>query len=248
MLARFVRLLVLTVLLSGVFVAASGGGVASAHQSGCHRWHSCPSDSGSYVCGDGGYACQYPGGGTTTTPPPKTDYDCADFSSQQAAQSHFNGDTTDPSNLDDDDDNLACEDLPCPCSPEHPRADPDYDGVQNANDACPTVYGRAATAGCPDGDYDGVADGADACPTTFGVVESGGCPKPPAVAVPGTTGASCDDGLSELERLKSAIASAKRKLKKATTKSARKKYAAKVSRLRGERQTLLEALVDADCV
>lgn len=23
-----------------------------AHRSGCHRWHSCPSDSGSYVCGD----------------------------------------------------------------------------------------------------------------------------------------------------------------------------------------------------
>lgn len=33
---------------------------ASAHQSGCHRWHSCPSDSGSYTCGDAGYPCQYP--------------------------------------------------------------------------------------------------------------------------------------------------------------------------------------------
>ena len=26
-----------------------------AHRSGCHRWHSCPSDSGSYECGDLGY-------------------------------------------------------------------------------------------------------------------------------------------------------------------------------------------------
>ena len=26
-----------------------------AHRDGCHRWHSCPSDSGSYVCGDLGY-------------------------------------------------------------------------------------------------------------------------------------------------------------------------------------------------
>lgn len=26
-----------------------------AHQNGCHRWHSCPSDTGSYVCGDLGY-------------------------------------------------------------------------------------------------------------------------------------------------------------------------------------------------
>lgn len=29
---------------------------AMAHRSGCHRWHSCPSDSGSYVCGDTGYS------------------------------------------------------------------------------------------------------------------------------------------------------------------------------------------------
>src|SRR3712207_5019255 len=28
---------------------------AQAHRSGCHRWHSCPSDTGSYVCGDLGY-------------------------------------------------------------------------------------------------------------------------------------------------------------------------------------------------
>ncbi len=30
----------------------------SAHRSGCHRWHSCPSDSGSYVCGDLGYTSE----------------------------------------------------------------------------------------------------------------------------------------------------------------------------------------------
>ncbi|MEK7519715.1 MAG: hypothetical protein AAB581_00510 [Patescibacteria group bacterium] len=32
----------------------------SAHRSGCHRWHSCPSDTGSYVCGDLGHPCTYP--------------------------------------------------------------------------------------------------------------------------------------------------------------------------------------------
>jgi uncharacterized protein YgiM (DUF1202 family) len=31
-----------------------------AHRSGCHRWHTCPSDSGSYTCGDAGHPCQYP--------------------------------------------------------------------------------------------------------------------------------------------------------------------------------------------
>lgn len=33
---------------------------ASAHRSGCHSWHSCPSDSGSYICGDRGYCSQCP--------------------------------------------------------------------------------------------------------------------------------------------------------------------------------------------
>jgi hypothetical protein len=28
--------------------------LVEAHRSGCHRWHSCPSDSGSYICGDTG--------------------------------------------------------------------------------------------------------------------------------------------------------------------------------------------------
>ena len=40
-----------------IYVLASS---VSAHRSGCHRWHSCPSDTGSYVCGDLGYPCQYP--------------------------------------------------------------------------------------------------------------------------------------------------------------------------------------------
>lgn len=34
--------------------------VASAHRSGCHRWHSCPSDTGSYECGDLGYTSGCP--------------------------------------------------------------------------------------------------------------------------------------------------------------------------------------------
>ncbi len=38
---------------------------AFAHRSGCHRWHSCESDTGSYVCGDLGYTSGCP---TATTP------------------------------------------------------------------------------------------------------------------------------------------------------------------------------------
>lgn len=33
---------------------------AHAHRSGCHRWHSCPSDHGTYECGDTGHCSQCP--------------------------------------------------------------------------------------------------------------------------------------------------------------------------------------------
>lgn len=33
---------------------------SDAHRDGCHTWHSCPSDSGSYVCGDKGYSNECP--------------------------------------------------------------------------------------------------------------------------------------------------------------------------------------------
>jgi hypothetical protein len=44
--------------------------ISFAHRSGCHRWHSCPSDTGSYIQGDAGYISQYPTykNGVTTYP------------------------------------------------------------------------------------------------------------------------------------------------------------------------------------
>lgn len=52
-----------------------------AHRSGCHAWHSCPSDTGSYVCGDKGYSnyCgtsltpKVKGSSTTSISTPKSD-------------------------------------------------------------------------------------------------------------------------------------------------------------------------------
>ena len=44
--------------IAGLFLVTIN--FTEAHQSGCHRWHSCPSDSGSYTCGDAGHPCQYP--------------------------------------------------------------------------------------------------------------------------------------------------------------------------------------------
>src|SRR5439155_4412535 len=34
--------------------------ISDAHRSGCHRWHSCPSDRGTYECGDSGHCSQCP--------------------------------------------------------------------------------------------------------------------------------------------------------------------------------------------
>lgn len=49
------------ILLLLLLLASFGvGSFTSAHQNGCHRWHSCPSDTGSYVCGDLGYTTYCP--------------------------------------------------------------------------------------------------------------------------------------------------------------------------------------------
>lgn len=64
----------------------------------------------------------------------RADLDCSNFSNQAAAQEAFiaaGGPADDPNNLDADNDGVACESLPCPCSgmieppPAPPPAAPD---------------------------------------------------------------------------------------------------------------------------
>ncbi len=45
-----------------------------AHQDGCHRWHSCPSDSGSYTCGDTGHCSECPDNQYCKAGKPYTEY------------------------------------------------------------------------------------------------------------------------------------------------------------------------------
>ena len=54
MYSRRPRFVIAGALLLVVLVFFSSAVIADAHRSGCHRWHSCPSDSGSYTCGDTG--------------------------------------------------------------------------------------------------------------------------------------------------------------------------------------------------
>lgn len=74
------RALALAVATTAVFGPLAAP--AAAHRDGCHRWHSCPSDTGSYVCGDLGYYSECPGGAPgdepTTVAPIVTDYTAPD--------------------------------------------------------------------------------------------------------------------------------------------------------------------------
>ncbi len=67
--------LALLLAVSG-FTAALYATPVQAHQDGCHRWHSCPSDHGTYVCGDTGYSSEC-GGGTTDYSAPTDNTDTA---------------------------------------------------------------------------------------------------------------------------------------------------------------------------
>ncbi len=60
------------IILSLIILAFTIPSVSFAHRSGCHRWHSCPPDSGSYVCGDLGYTSGCP---ITDTVPTPNNYD-----------------------------------------------------------------------------------------------------------------------------------------------------------------------------
>lgn len=54
--------------------------------------------------------------------------------------------------------------------------DRDKDGVTDADDKCPDVFGLASLMGCPDRDNDGIADGDDKCPDVPGLAAMMGCP------------------------------------------------------------------------
>lgn len=87
---------------------------ASAHRSGCHAAHSCPSDTGSYVCGDTGNTRFCGGSPAAPEVPSQTtgDKNCSDFATREDAQSVLNANPSDPNELDADNDGLACEQLP----------------------------------------------------------------------------------------------------------------------------------------
>lgn len=57
--SNFIYVLLIVTALVSLPLTTSNNPV-SAHRSGCHRYHSCPSDTGSYVCGDLGNYSQCP--------------------------------------------------------------------------------------------------------------------------------------------------------------------------------------------
>lgn len=184
----------LFVLVAGAALSASFAFLAApadAHRDGCHRWHSCPSDTGSYVCGDLGYDTYCPG---ATTPPPATpapvviavDRNCPDFGSYAEAQAYFlgkGGPSLDPDALDADHDGVACETLPG--APPQPTCsnerDDDGDGLPDTVDPDCRGDGQGfsespgACNDLQDDDGDRLVDRADpTCIESLGLSESGG--------------------------------------------------------------------------
>jgi Excalibur calcium-binding domain len=53
------------------------------------------------------------------------DYDCSDFNNQAEAEEHLL--PGDPYNLDGDNDGIACEELPCPCSSQPPTGSEEHE-------------------------------------------------------------------------------------------------------------------------
>lgn len=51
----YALIIVLTTFLISIAIIPISPTKSLAHKDGCHRWHSCPSHDGSYVCGDLGY-------------------------------------------------------------------------------------------------------------------------------------------------------------------------------------------------
>jgi hypothetical protein len=139
---------------------------AEAHRDGCHRWHTCPSDTGSYVCGDLGYPCMYP---TTPATLPDADSDGVPDVSD-ACPGQFGP-------------------QPTGCPPPTAPPDSDADGFADLEDLCPSTWAFETTAsGCPDSDEDGKADKVDACDYRASA-EPDGCPV--AARTSCTTPAAC---------------------------------------------------------
>ncbi|MDQ2805383.1 MAG: hypothetical protein M3Z04_00460 [Chloroflexota bacterium] len=67
--SRIVRGLGVLALAGLLFAAPRTADNTLAHQSGCHTNHTCPSDTGSYVCGDLGYPCETTASITNTPAP-----------------------------------------------------------------------------------------------------------------------------------------------------------------------------------
>ncbi|HJW29725.1 MAG TPA: thrombospondin type 3 repeat-containing protein [Saprospiraceae bacterium] len=70
----------------------------------------------------------------------------------------------------------ATDSMPTAPPPTVEMMDSDKDGIADEFDACPTVPGLMAFAGCPDKDGDGVQDSKDDCPDVAGLIEMHGCP------------------------------------------------------------------------
>jgi endonuclease YncB( thermonuclease family) len=82
---------------------------STGHRDGCHRWHSCPSDNGSYVCGDLGYNDEC---SSSNNDDDEDDKDSIRISSDDDDEDDDSRDDNDDSKEENDNDNSNSDDNP----------------------------------------------------------------------------------------------------------------------------------------
>lgn len=111
----------------------------------------------------------------TAAQEPGGDLDCEDFATQEQAQATFNQDTSDPNNLDADNDGLACEDsLPSEGASDEGMADEDMNDNGMADDSSATIAPAAEDQYVDDDQYAGDDQYADADDEMIELPDTGG--------------------------------------------------------------------------
>ena len=101
-------------------------------------------------------------------------YDCESFGSEESAQAELERDLSDPSNLDADDDGLACEDYDYGVSGVSPTASPTATGTTTGTAPPTTPPDSILDSGGPErGPVPLPAGGR--CPSEYPVEQGGGC-------------------------------------------------------------------------
>lgn len=85
------KIIIIFIIVGIIVLSSLTSVIVFGHQSGCHAWHSCPSDTGKYTCGDKGYCSQCPDNQYCKNGKPRSPSDDASSSSGSSSSSTSSG-------------------------------------------------------------------------------------------------------------------------------------------------------------